>query len=49
MLRSALRAMGGDPLPRLAVAGIRPEARAETLTIAEFCALARAYSASPVA
>ncbi len=49
MLRSALRAMGGDPLPRLAVAGIRPEARAETLTIPEFCALARAYSASPVA
>lgn len=47
MLRSALRALGGDPLPRLAMAGLRPEARAETLTIPEFCALARAYAALP--
>ena len=48
MLRSALRALGGDPLPRLASAGIRPESRAETLTILEFCALARAYAASAI-
>ncbi len=46
MLRSALRSLGGDPLPRLEAAGIRPEARAETLTVPEFCALARAYSQS---
>ncbi len=44
MLRSALRALPGDPLPRLAMAGIAPERRAETLAIEEFCALARAYA-----
>ncbi len=44
MLRSALRALPGDPLPRLAMAAIAPERRAETLTVEEFCALARAYA-----
>lgn len=45
MLRSALRALPGDPLPRLAASGIAPERRAETLQVEEFCALARAYAA----
>ncbi|MFO0295053.1 MAG: 16S rRNA (adenine(1518)-N(6)/adenine(1519)-N(6))-dimethyltransferase RsmA [Rhodospirillales bacterium] len=53
MLRGAMRALGVDPLPRLARAGIDPGARAETLTIEAFCALARAYrdlaSAPPAA
>jgi len=44
MLRGALRSLGTDPLPILAAAGITPERRAETLTIEEFCALARAYA-----
>lgn len=43
MLRSALRSLGADPLPRLAHAGIDPSVRAETLPIEAFCALARAY------
>ncbi|MBL8697371.1 MAG: 16S rRNA (adenine(1518)-N(6)/adenine(1519)-N(6))-dimethyltransferase RsmA [Alphaproteobacteria bacterium] len=45
MLRSALRALGGDPLAPLAAAGIDPTARAETLPVTAFCALARAYAA----
>lgn len=45
MLRSALRSLGTDPLPRLAHAGIDPGVRAETLPIEAFCALARAYAA----
>lgn len=43
MLRSALRALGQDPVPRLAAAGLDGDRRAETLSIEEFCALARAY------
>lgn len=39
MLRGSLRALGGEAL--LARAGIAPERRAETLSIAEFDALAR--------
>lgn len=39
MLRGALRALGGEAL--LARAGIAPERRAETLTVAEFDRLAR--------
>lgn len=42
MLRAALRALGTDPLPLLAEAGIAPERRAEELSVAEFCALAEA-------
>ena len=37
MLRSSLKSIGLDP----ARAGISPEARAEDLTVEEFCALAR--------
>jgi len=45
MLRSSLRALGGDAAALLAAAGIDPTARAETLTVAELCALARVFSA----
>lgn len=45
MLRSALRSLGVDPLPCLAAAGIAAERRAETLSVEEFCALARAFAA----
>ena len=45
MLRRALRTLIPDPLALLQSAGISPEARAETLSIAEFCALARAWAA----
>ena len=45
MLRRALRTLTPDPLALLQSAGISPEARAETLSVAEFCALARAWAA----
>ena len=45
MLRRALRGLTPDPEALLRSAGIAPEARAETLSVAEFCALARAWSA----
>ena len=45
MLRRALRGLTQDPQALLQSAGIPPEARAETLSVAEFCALARAWSA----
>ena len=45
MLRRALRGLTPHPLALLESAGVSPEARAETLSIAEFCALARAWSA----
>jgi 16S rRNA (adenine1518-N6/adenine1519-N6)-dimethyltransferase len=41
MLRQALKTLGTDPAPLLAAAGIDGTARAETLDIAAFCALAR--------
>lgn len=44
MLRGSLRSLGGDTAALLAKAGIDPSKRAETLTIAQFCALARAYA-----
>ena len=40
MLRGALRPLGGEAL--LHAAGIAPERRAETLTVAEFVNLSRA-------
>ncbi len=43
MLRSSLKALTGDVAALLEEAGIAGEARAETLSVAEFCALARAY------
>ncbi len=45
MLRRALRTLTPDPLALLQSAGISPEARAETLSVTEFCALARAWAA----
>ena len=45
MLRRALRTLTPDPQALLQSAAISPEARAETLSIAEFCALARAWAA----
>ena len=50
MLRSALKeiaaARGTDAETLLASAGISPQARAEELDVAQFCALARAFAAS---
>jgi 16S rRNA (adenine1518-N6/adenine1519-N6)-dimethyltransferase len=45
MLRSALRSLGGDTTALLAAAAIDGTRRAETLSIDEFCRLARAWSA----
>jgi 16S rRNA (adenine1518-N6/adenine1519-N6)-dimethyltransferase len=42
MLRSSFRTLGVPVEPLLAAAGIAPTARAEELSVAEFCALARA-------
>ena len=44
MLRQSLKAVTPDPSALLAAAGIDPERRAETLSIAEFLAIARAVS-----
>ena len=44
MLRGSLKTLGVDPLPLLEAAGIAPEARAETVTVEGFCALARALA-----
>lgn len=41
MLRASLRSLGGDAEALLADAGIDPTRRAETLSVVEFCALAR--------
>lgn len=45
MLRQSLRALGGDPRTLLAEVGIAETARAEELTVEDFCALARAWAA----
>lgn len=45
MLRASLRQLPVDPEALLAAAGIEPTARAETLDIPAFCALARALAA----
>jgi len=42
MLRSSLKALNVDTLPLLEAADILPTARAEELTVEQFCALARA-------
>jgi 16S rRNA (adenine1518-N6/adenine1519-N6)-dimethyltransferase len=44
MLRSSLKAVGVDAQALLDEAGIDPTARAETLSVEQFCALARALS-----
>ena len=41
MLRTSLKSLGVPVEPLLERAGVAPTARAEELTIAEFCALAR--------
>ncbi len=46
MLRQALRTLGRDPAPLLDAAGVDPQARAETLDVPAFCALARALEAA---
>jgi 16S rRNA (adenine1518-N6/adenine1519-N6)-dimethyltransferase len=45
MLRASLKTLLADPEPLLARAGIAPTARAEELTVAEFCRLAQLYQA----
>lgn len=45
MLRSSLRSLPVDAPALIDAAGLRPDARAEELTVAEFCALARALQA----
>ncbi len=49
MLRSSLKALGLPVAPLLERAGIAPTARAEELSVAEFCALARAAATLPAA
>ncbi|HTZ78727.1 MAG TPA: 16S rRNA (adenine(1518)-N(6)/adenine(1519)-N(6))-dimethyltransferase RsmA [Stellaceae bacterium] len=46
MLRQSLRSLGLPPEPLLAGTGIAPTARAEELSVEEFCALARALAAT---
>ena len=43
MLRASLKSLGVNPLPFLAQAGIKETARAEELSIEEFCRLAKCY------
>jgi 16S rRNA (adenine1518-N6/adenine1519-N6)-dimethyltransferase len=45
MLRASLKTLLPDPEPLLAKAGIAPTARAEELTVAQFCRLAQLYEA----
>ena len=45
MLRTSLATLGCDPHALLATAGIEPTARAETLDVTAFCALARVFAA----
>lgn len=45
MLRQSLKSLGGEPRDLLSAAGLDPTARAETLSVADFCALARALRA----
>jgi 16S rRNA (adenine1518-N6/adenine1519-N6)-dimethyltransferase len=43
MLRSSLKALGGDTEEMIAAAGLKPEMRAEQVDVAGFCRLAEAY------
>jgi 16S rRNA (adenine1518-N6/adenine1519-N6)-dimethyltransferase len=45
MLRASLKTLTPDPVPILAEAGIEGTRRAEELSVEEFCAIARAYTA----
>ncbi|HEX7969711.1 MAG TPA: 16S rRNA (adenine(1518)-N(6)/adenine(1519)-N(6))-dimethyltransferase RsmA [Stellaceae bacterium] len=42
MLRQSLKSLWPDPEPRLVASGVPPTARAEELSVEQFCALARA-------
>ncbi|MXU65708.1 16S rRNA (adenine(1518)-N(6)/adenine(1519)-N(6))-dimethyltransferase RsmA [Oceanomicrobium pacificus] len=44
MLRAALKPLGVDPVALLDAAGIPPTARAETVSVEEFCRLSRTYA-----
>jgi 16S rRNA (adenine1518-N6/adenine1519-N6)-dimethyltransferase len=44
MLRSSLKSLSVDPIALCNLASVEPEARAESVTIDGFCALARAYA-----
>jgi 16S rRNA (adenine1518-N6/adenine1519-N6)-dimethyltransferase len=46
MLRAALRTLSPRPEALLAAAGVPPTARAEELTVEQFCALAREFGAT---
>jgi 16S rRNA (adenine1518-N6/adenine1519-N6)-dimethyltransferase len=46
MIRQSLKGLGRDPMALIGAAGLDPTARAETLTIDEFCTLARLLDAS---
>jgi 16S rRNA (adenine1518-N6/adenine1519-N6)-dimethyltransferase len=46
MLRSSLKSLGAPPEELLSATGVAPTARAEELSVAEFCALARAIEIS---
>ncbi len=43
MLRSSLKSLNTDPLPKLMAAGIKDTARAEELSVGDFCKLAKEY------
>ena len=45
MIRQSLKGLGHDPAELIAAAGLDPTARAETLSIADFCTLARLVAA----
>ena len=45
MLRASLKSLGVDSAALTLAAGIDPTARAETLSIEQFCALSRALTA----
>ncbi|MBX3492365.1 MAG: 16S rRNA (adenine(1518)-N(6)/adenine(1519)-N(6))-dimethyltransferase RsmA [Parvibaculum sp.] len=45
MLRASLKSLGRDPAAMIEAAGASPTQRAEELTVEQFCALARAYTA----
>ena len=45
MLRASLKTLVQDPMPLLDRAGISPTARAEDLSVADFCRLAQVYAA----
>lgn len=49
MIRASLKTLGLDTPGLIEAAGLRPEERAERLSIEEFCALARAYEAMKAA